>query len=40
MKNSELKKLTSQYNEFRAKKKRKHVNSFKIEEMLKEIEHR
>jgi len=40
MKNSELKKLISQYKEFREKKKRKHADSFKIEEMLKEIEHR
>ncbi|WP_179371628.1 hypothetical protein [Nitrosopumilus ureiphilus] len=38
MKNSELKKLISQYKEFREKKK--HADIFKIEEMLKEIEHR
>jgi len=35
MKNSEIKKLISQYNEFKAKKKKKHADSFKIEEMLK-----
>jgi len=40
MKNSEIKKLISQYNEFKVKKKKKHTDSFKIEEMLKEIEHR
>ena len=40
MKNSELKKLLSQYKEFREKKKKKHVDNFKIEEMLKKIEHR
>ena len=40
MKNSEIKKLISQYNKFKAKKKKKHADSFKIEEMLKEIEHR
>ena len=40
MKNSELKKLISQYKEFKKRKKRKHVDSFKIGEILKEIEHR
>lgn len=40
MKNSEIKKLISQYSEFKAKKKKKHADSFKIEEMLKEIEWR
>ena len=40
MKNSEIKKLISQYNEFSAKKKKKHADSFRIKEMLKEIEHR
>ena len=40
MKNSEIKKLIAQYNEFRVKKKKKCADSFKIEELLKEIEHR
>jgi len=40
MKNSEIKKLIAQYNKFRAKKKKKYADSFKIEEILKEIEHR
>jgi len=40
MKNSELKKLIIQYKELREKKKKKHVDSFKIEEALKEIEHK
>ena len=40
MKNSDLRKLISQYNEFRARKKKKHADSFKIEEMIKEIEQR
>jgi hypothetical protein len=40
MKNSELKKLLSQYKELREKKKKKHTDSFKIEETIKEIEHR
>lgn len=38
MKNSELKKLISQYKEF--KERKKHANSFKILETLKIIEHR
>ena len=40
MKNSELKKLISQYKEFKEKKKKKYVDNFKIEQVLKEIEHR
>lgn len=40
MKNSELKKLISQYKGFKEKKKKKHANSFKISEILKIIEHR
>ena len=38
MKNSELKKLISQYREI--KQKKKNVDSFKLSQMLKEIEHR
>ena len=40
MKNSELKKLVSQYKEIKGKQKKKHADSFKLSEMLKEIEHR
>ncbi|MCV0410809.1 hypothetical protein [Nitrosopumilus sp.] len=40
MKNSELKKLISQYKELKEKKEKKHANSFKISETLKIIEHR
>lgn len=40
MKNSELKKLISQYKEFKEKQKKKHANNFKISETLKIIEHR
>ena len=40
MKNSELKKLISKYKEFEEKKKKKYADSFKIVEILKEIEHR
>jgi len=39
MKNSELKKLISQYKEVRDRKKKKNADKFRIEE-LKEIEHR
>ena len=39
MENSELKKLISQYREVRDNKK-KNVDNFRIEELLKEIEHR
>lgn len=40
MKSSELKKLISQYKELRQKQKKKHTDSFKISEKLKNIEHR
>lgn len=40
MKNSELKKLISQYKELEEKKEKKYANNFKISETLKIIEHR
>ena len=40
MKNSELKKLVSQYKETINKQKKKHVDVVKLSEKLKEIEHR
>lgn len=40
MKNSELKKLISQYKELKEKMKKKYANSFKISENLKIIEQR
>ncbi len=40
MKNSELKKLISQYKEIQIKQKKKHVDSLRLSEKLKEIEHR
>lgn len=40
MKNSELKKLISQYKEIREKQKKKHVDNFKLSQILKKIEHR
>ena len=40
MKNSELRKLVSQYKEIKNKQIKKHVDSFKLAEKLKEIEHR
>lgn len=40
MKNSELRKLISQYKEIKEKQKKKHTDSFKLSETLKEIEHR
>ena len=40
MKNSELKKLMSQYNEIKNKQTKKNSDSFKLAEKLKEIEHR
>ncbi|MHA7733399.1 hypothetical protein [Nitrosopumilus sp. S6] len=40
MKNSELRKLVSQYKEITNKQKKKHADSFKLVEKLKEIEHR
>ena len=39
MKNSELKKLVSQYKEIKEKQKKKHADVFTLSEMLKEIEH-
>jgi len=40
MKNSELKKLISQYKEIQIKQKKKHVDTLKLSEKLKEIEHK
>ncbi len=40
MKNSELKKLSSQYKEIINKQKKKHVDSLRLSEKLEEIEHR
>jgi len=40
MKNSELKKLISQYREIKNEEKKKHANNFTLSEKLKEIEHR
>jgi len=40
MKNSELKKLLLQYKEIKLKQKKKYADSFKLSEVLKEIEHR
>ncbi len=40
MKNSELKKLISLYKDILNKQKKKHVDSLKLSEKLKEIEHR
>jgi len=40
MKNSELKKLISQYKEIQIKQKKKHVDSLRLSEKLKEIEHK
>jgi len=40
MKNSELKKLVSQYKEIINKQKKKHADVVKLSEKLKEIEHR
>ena len=40
MKNSELRKLVSQYKEILQKQKKKHLNDLKTSEKLKEIEHR
>ena len=40
MKNSELKKLVSQYKENKNKQTKKHADSFTLAEKLKEIEHR
>ena len=40
MKNSELRKLVSQYKEIKNKQTKKHADSFKLADKLKEIEHR
>ena len=40
MKNSELKKLISQYKETIIKQKKKNTDSFRLSEKLREIEHR
>ncbi len=40
MKNSELKKLVSQYKVIKEKQKKKYADSFKLSETLKKIEHR
>ena len=40
MKNSELRKLISQYKEIKEKQKKKHTDNFKLSEMLKDIEHK
>ena len=40
MKNSDVKKLISQYKETIIKQKKKNTDSFKLSEKLKEIEHR
>ena len=40
MKNSELRKLVSQYKEIINKQKKKHVDIVKLSEKLKDIEHR
>ena len=40
MKNSELKKLISQYKENMIKLKKKNADSFRLSEKLREIEHR
>jgi hypothetical protein len=40
MKNSELRKLVSEYKEIKNKEKKKHMDNLKLSEKLKEIEHR
>ena len=40
MKNSDIKKLISQYKETIMKQKKKNADSFRLSEKLKEIEHR
>jgi hypothetical protein len=40
MKNSELKKLISQYKEIQIKQKKKYVDSLRLSEKLREIEHK
>ena len=39
MKNSELRKLVTQYKEIKEKQKKKHTDNFKLSKSLKEIEH-
>ena len=40
MKNSDIRKLISQYKETIIKQKKKNVDSFRLSERLKELEHR
>ena len=40
MKNSELRKLISQYKEIKQKNKKKNIDNSKLSEKLKDIEHR
>ena len=40
MKNSELKKLVSQYKEIKEKQKKKHIDNFRLSKTVKDIEHR
>ena len=40
MKNSELNKLVSQYKEIKQKQKKKHADSFRLAQILKELERR
>jgi hypothetical protein len=40
MKNSDIRKLISQYKEIIIKQKKKNADSFRLSEKLKEIEHR
>ena len=40
MKNSDIRKLISQYKETTIKQKKKNADSFRLSEKLKEIEHR
>ncbi len=40
MRNSDIKKLISQYKEIIIKQKKKNVDNFKLSEKLKEIEHK
>jgi len=40
MKNSDIRKLISQYKEIIIKQKKKNIDSFRLSEKLKEIEHR
>ncbi len=40
MKNSELKKLVSEYIEIKQKQTKKYVNSFKLTQKIEDLEHR